>query len=64
MLDRPGAAPAGTFGFADTDGHARRAYGTGDALLLIRPDGYLGLAVDAGGEAGQHARAYLATITA
>jgi hypothetical protein len=28
----------------DVDGYARRAYGlTGDALVLVRPDGYIGL---------------------
>jgi hypothetical protein len=28
----------------DSDGHAYRAYGiTGDALILVRPDGYIGL---------------------
>ncbi len=28
----------------DNDGHASRAYGvTGDALILVRPDGYIGL---------------------
>jgi hypothetical protein len=30
--------------FVDRDGHAHRAYGiTGDALILVRPDGYIGL---------------------
>jgi hypothetical protein len=27
------------------DGHAARAYGT-DALILVRPDGYIGLIAD------------------
>ncbi|HEY4386856.1 MAG TPA: FAD-dependent monooxygenase [Ktedonobacteraceae bacterium] len=35
----------------DSDGHAHRAYGiTGDALILVRPDGYVGLT---GGSVGQ-----------
>jgi hypothetical protein len=29
----------------DDDGHAARAYGT-DALILVRPDGYIGLIAD------------------
>lgn len=63
VLDAPGPAPAGAQGFADTGGHARRAYAAPDALLLIRPDGYLGLALDPADEqAEQHVRDYLATI--
>ncbi|WP_410177167.1 FAD-dependent monooxygenase [Streptomyces nigrescens] len=31
----------------DTDGHVRDAYGSGPAVLLIRPDGYLALAAPA-----------------
>jgi len=46
VLDAGQPVPAGASGFADTGGHARRAYATTDALLLVRPDGYLGLAVD------------------
>lgn len=35
----------GTRGLLDGDGHAARAYGT-DALILVRPDGYIGLVAD------------------
>ncbi|MEU9124114.1 FAD-dependent monooxygenase [Streptomyces sp. NPDC048506] len=35
----------------DTDGHVRDAYGTGPAVLLVRPDGYLALAAPATGAA-------------
>ena len=34
--------------FVDRDGHARRAYGIGgDAVVVVRPDGYLGVVADA-----------------
>ena len=39
--------------FVDTDGHARRAYGVADGqdvVMVIRPDGYVGLAADCGAE--------------
>ena len=35
----------GPGGLGDDDGHAAHAYGT-DALILIRPDGYIGLVAD------------------
>jgi hypothetical protein len=35
----------GARGLLDGDGHAARAYGT-DALILVRPDGYIGLIAD------------------
>jgi hypothetical protein len=35
----------GTRGLLDGEGHAARAYGT-DALILVRPDGYIGLVAD------------------
>jgi hypothetical protein len=35
----------GPGGLLDDDGHAARAYGT-DALVLVRPDGYIGLVAD------------------
>ncbi|MBV1850626.1 FAD-dependent oxidoreductase [Catellatospora tritici] len=56
--ERGGAAPncaetalvtsylVGPGGLLDADGHAARAYGTG-ALVLVRPDGYVGLVADA-----------------
>lgn len=52
VLDAGEQAPEGVYGFTDAGGHARRAYLTdrsvaADALLLVRPDGYLGLALDA-----------------
>ena len=60
------AGPAAVAGFVDTDGHARRAYGiteNQDAMLVIRPDGYLGLAVDScAGAAAQQVRQYLSGI--
>ena len=41
--------PAGPDDIADTKGHLARAYGaTGRTLVLIRPDGYVGLISDAG----------------
>ncbi len=35
----------GPGGILDDDGHAAHAYGT-DALILVRPDGYIGLVAD------------------
>jgi hypothetical protein len=35
----------GPDGLRDDDGHAAHAYGT-DALILVRPDGYIGLVAD------------------
>jgi 2-polyprenyl-6-methoxyphenol hydroxylase-like FAD-dependent oxidoreductase len=42
---RPGSAtPIADNTLVDSDGHASHAYGvTGDALILVRPDGYIGL---------------------
>jgi 2-polyprenyl-6-methoxyphenol hydroxylase-like FAD-dependent oxidoreductase len=41
--------PTGPDDVADTDGHLAHAYGaTGRTLVLIRPDGYVGLISDAG----------------
>jgi 2-polyprenyl-6-methoxyphenol hydroxylase-like FAD-dependent oxidoreductase len=48
--------------FEDCDGFARQAYGIGsgqDVLIIIRPDGYLGCAVDAGPRGAEMASAYL-----
>jgi hypothetical protein len=53
--------------FVDAGGHARRGYdvpGDGDVLLAIRPDGYVGLALDASPAAAGDARDYLAGIGA
>jgi 2-polyprenyl-6-methoxyphenol hydroxylase-like FAD-dependent oxidoreductase len=61
------AVPHGVTPFVDPDDHARRAYGIpagDDVLLAIRPDGYLGLALDAGPAAAGQAREYLAGIGA
>ncbi|WP_051839845.1 FAD-dependent oxidoreductase [Streptomyces sp. NRRL F-5126] len=44
-----GGQPAGPDDVADTGGHLAAAYGAGDrTLVLIRPDGYVGLISDAG----------------
>ncbi|MFC4618890.1 FAD-dependent oxidoreductase [Camelliibacillus cellulosilyticus] len=41
--------PTGRADIADTEGHLASAYGAGDrTLVLIRPDGYIGLISDAG----------------
>ena len=61
--------PAGVYPFADTGGHARRGYGPAegrpaDSLVLVRPDGYLGLALDADGTAVTRLHDYLARISA
>jgi hypothetical protein len=41
--------PAGPDDIADTEGRLASAYGAGDrTLVLIRPDGYVGLISDAG----------------
>jgi 2-polyprenyl-6-methoxyphenol hydroxylase-like FAD-dependent oxidoreductase len=48
--------------FADTDGEAHRSYDIAagqDVLLAVRPDGYLGLGLDAGPAAAGQLRAYL-----
>lgn len=59
------AEPAGRHGlpgFTDTDGHARHGFGIDadqDVLLVVRPDGYLGLALDAGPTAFDDVSTYL-----
>jgi hypothetical protein len=60
------AGPTGATAFVDVDDHARRGYDIpgGDVLLVIRPDGYLGLALDAGPAAAPQAREYLAGLCA
>ena len=66
-------APTGADGFTDAGGHARRGYlqdqgepreqgEPGAQLLLVRPDGYLGLALDAGDKAVQQVRDYLGGV--
>jgi hypothetical protein len=47
----------GPGGLLDDGGHVARAYGT-DALILIRPDGYIGLVADPAetGSAGEYLR--------
>ncbi len=43
---RPGE-PAGEHAVVDTDGHARAGYDVADGtLVLVRPDGYIGLVTD------------------
>jgi 2-polyprenyl-6-methoxyphenol hydroxylase-like FAD-dependent oxidoreductase len=45
---RPGE-PAGEHALVDVDGHVRTGYGANDdTLVLIRPDGYLGLVTNSG----------------
>jgi 2-polyprenyl-6-methoxyphenol hydroxylase-like FAD-dependent oxidoreductase len=46
-ITRPGnTLPADRHTLIDSDGHAYRAYGIGEAaLILVRPDGYIGLTV-------------------
>jgi 2-polyprenyl-6-methoxyphenol hydroxylase-like FAD-dependent oxidoreductase len=57
LVVRPGE-PVGAHELVDVDGHARRAYDLdGDALVLVRPDGHIGLLARPG-TAGQVA-AYL-----
>jgi 2-polyprenyl-6-methoxyphenol hydroxylase-like FAD-dependent oxidoreductase len=61
----PAAAADGLAGFADTDGRARRYYGVAadqDVLILVRPDGYLGLALDASPAAFGALSAYVAQL--
>ncbi len=61
------SGPAGMTIFADTTGAAREAYGIGtgeDALLAVRPDGYIGLAADADGVMADRLARYLAQVTA
>jgi 2-polyprenyl-6-methoxyphenol hydroxylase-like FAD-dependent oxidoreductase len=46
---RPGE-PAGEHAVVDVDGHVRTAYGASDGtVVLVRPDGYVGLIADPGG---------------
>jgi 2-polyprenyl-6-methoxyphenol hydroxylase-like FAD-dependent oxidoreductase len=61
------SGPLGATAFVDSDDSARRGYdvpGEDDVLLVIRPDGYLGLALDAGPDAAGLAREYLADLGA
>jgi 2-polyprenyl-6-methoxyphenol hydroxylase-like FAD-dependent oxidoreductase len=61
----PAAARQGLAGFTDADGYARRGYGVAadqDVLIVVRPDGYLGLALDASPAAIGEAGAYLAQL--
>ncbi len=56
----------GTYPFTDTGSRARAAYGpaAGGSLLLVRPDGYLGLALDPGEHAADRLRDYLDALSA
>jgi 2-polyprenyl-6-methoxyphenol hydroxylase-like FAD-dependent oxidoreductase len=62
------AGPARPTGlFVDADGHARRAYGVPEgqqAVMVIRPDGYVGLAADCDALASPRLARYLAAICA
>jgi 2-polyprenyl-6-methoxyphenol hydroxylase-like FAD-dependent oxidoreductase len=61
----PAAAREGLAGFTDADGHARHGYGIAadqDVLIVVRPDGYLGLALDASLAAFAEAGAYIAQL--
>ena len=60
VQNQPAVAPevtarsTGTARFTDTAGEAHRSYGISagqDVLLIVRPDGYIGLATDAGAHA-------------
>jgi 2-polyprenyl-6-methoxyphenol hydroxylase-like FAD-dependent oxidoreductase len=70
VLDRvPAAGSQSSAGaavrFADAGGEARRCYGVAagqDVLLVVRPDGYLGLGLDAGPGAAGLLRGYLADL--
>jgi len=62
-------APEGVYAFTDAEGHAGRAYLPGqgapaDTLLLVRPDGYLGLALDADEASAERLHDYLAGMSA
>jgi 2-polyprenyl-6-methoxyphenol hydroxylase-like FAD-dependent oxidoreductase len=61
---QPDLSPSDAIVFVDDGAHARRGYGIedGDVLLVIRPDGYLGLALDSGPEAGGQVRDYLVRL--
>jgi 2-polyprenyl-6-methoxyphenol hydroxylase-like FAD-dependent oxidoreductase len=51
--------------FVDTNGHAGRAYGVAesqDVVMVIRPDGYLGLAAGCGAQTSDRLAQYLAAI--
>lgn len=55
------AKPTGPADVVDSDGHLARAYGASDrTLVLIRPDGYVGVISEAGDESA--VSDYLATI--
>jgi hypothetical protein len=60
------ADPTGPEVIVDADGHAARAYGidpaaAGMTLILVRPDGHVGLAVD--GPSVDRVLAYLKPLT-
>ncbi|WP_433890453.1 FAD-dependent monooxygenase [Streptomyces sp. CA-111067] len=57
--------PAGIHPFTDTAAHARTAYGpqSDGTLLLIRPDGYIGLTLDATPTAARHVLPYLSATS-
>jgi len=60
-------AVAGPQLFVDSNGHARRAYGVAegqDVVMVIRPDGYVGLAAGCGAQTRDRLAQYLATICA
>jgi 2-polyprenyl-6-methoxyphenol hydroxylase-like FAD-dependent oxidoreductase len=64
---RDDLGPADVPALLDTDGHARRGYGIpagADVLLVIRPDGYLGLAADASPAVAGPVAEYLAGLGA
>ena len=53
--------------FVDTSGDARRAYGVAegqDVVMVIRPDGYVGVAADCGAQTSDRLAQYLAAICA
>jgi hypothetical protein len=61
--------PEGVYAFTDAEGHAGRAYLPGqgapaDTLLPVRPDGYLGLALDADEASADRLHGYLAGTSA
>ena len=62
--DAPDAVPDDLYVFTDAGSHARAAYGADAGMLLIRPDGYLGLALDPGARAADRIRDYLTALSA
>ncbi|RLL68557.1 FAD-dependent monooxygenase [Streptomyces sp. Z26] len=53
-----GPLPVRAYAVTPTEPHAHAAYGTGPALYLVRPDGYVGLATDDPAEVAAYARRY------